>query len=349
MGILGLIFGFNQSENNTGIKYFDFQPSLTDTVNVESEYISFLKLVTENFGLGKIKDFEINYTNGLTIYSEPSDDMRIIIKTDSGDYVHRFYDYIKPHFANFLNLYYKNYNPISESINRYLIENGSNNFVSIRSTQPVDSSLLNLRVYFSKRGETLDGEEVSLWDNYPVKNTIKNALDRFDLYQRAGLLDMLDTNEINNGIKLIKEYNFINSQDVLWCFKNLIVPCSPRESGGYKSELESFFKITHEKLRFTNYKEESNNGKTDISFMLNDIPFEIKNLPTEFSLRFIKELNKVLQKIYNTSFFVWTWDRNPWEQQCFIYLDIDTFIKSKQILTDIRELDDRIIEFYDEN
>ena len=181
---------------------------------------------------------------------------------------------------------------------------------------------------------------------FGIKTDRVDGTTRVKAYEEMGVFDNLDEATIKRGKELSAEYNLVSSQDVLWYFRYLITACCPRESSGNKSELEAFLKITNNKLTLTSFEEATNDGSISIRCKINGKPFIVNNLPTFFSLRLIYELNIFLAENFGSSFYIFQWDRNPWEQQTFIYFTKERLEKLDSP-KEFNELYGEIVDFYE--
>ena len=335
-------------------KSFIYSVPTIENGNEIEVYINFLEKVNEKFHLLTSPSFKVSYAYGMSIYYTEEEDLKTELSIGEKNYATQFHHYIKPANQNFLAEGFKNLKVISSIFNRYFIEQDDSRRIIVTDMSGASSNEKKLNISLSTNpNAAVLGEQINFYSNHPIQQKIAKMEEQLDSYKECKLFDLLSENTRNIGTQLAKNYS-LSHGSVLWCFKNLIVPSCPRESGGYEQELKSFLNITQGQITYSDYSEvkaDFGNNLITVKCLLNGEPFEVTGLKEQFSFKFIVELNRYLSMKYNTSFYVWAWENNPWEQQTFIYLNNDTFKEFVQPnkRREFNELGGYIVEFYDEN
>ena len=335
-------------------KSFIYSVPAIENGNEFEVYSNFLERVNEEFHLFINPSFKVSHAFGMGIYYTETEDLKTELSADGKSYVTQFSQYIKQANQNYSKDCFKNLKVISSIFNRYFVEQGSPARIIVTDMSDASSNEKKLNISLSNNANAaVLGEKINFYSNHPIEEKVAKVEEQLASYQSCKLFDLLSEDTRNIGIELAKNYNEPHGS-VLWCFKNLIVPSCPRESSGYEWELKSFLNITHGQITYSDYSEvkaDFGNNLVTVKCLLNGEPFEATGLKEEFSFKFIVELNRHLKEKYNTTFYVWAWENNPWEQQTFIYLNCDTFKESVQPKKrrEFTELGGYIVEFYDEN
>lgn len=326
-------------------------PSFTENLNPFVEYKKFLECINLEFHIVDNCNWEIKHEAGLSIYNRKSLDIVVRLITNSQTYVIRFDQYQKLEYYSSWESFYKNFMLIADIYNRFLLENNIKKRIAVKKQKSINSNDVVIEIHFSEHSYSVVGEDIYFCDYQTADLKVSEIKQTISQYKRKGIFNLISTKTEERGNQLAIEYPRFYPTDLLWSYQNLIISSCPRESSGYESELKSFLYGTNNTVTYSNFRETNQNGKKQISFLINGKPFKVSNLPEYFSFRFIKALNEYLGREYNTSFYIWNWERNPWEQRTFIYLETTTFNKYYQQnkkLNELEELSDDTIVFYDQ-
>ena len=337
-------------------KSFIYTVPTIDSENEKEIYIEFLKKVNEEFQITNNPEFKIDFTDGLEIYSTETQDILIELTANGKQYSTQYSNYIKStHGGSNVEVKYKNLKVISGVYNRYFVENDDSRRIIVTDMTSKDQESerkLNVSISSNRNAGVL-GSPINFYGNRVIKQKVSEVVDLVESYDSSKIFDLLPEPVRIKGKQLAKNYS-LNGQENLWCFKNLIVPCCPRESSGYESELKIFLNVTHGTITYSDYSEtqaDFGNNLITVKCLLNGAPFEVSGLKQEFSFQFIVALNEHLKSNHNTCFYIWNYENNPWEQQTLIYLNVDTYknfvYPNKR--KEFKELGGYIVEFYDEN
>jgi len=336
-------------------KSFIYTVPTIDSENERKVFIEFLNKINEEFQITNNPEFNIDYTVGLEIYSRETQDILIELSSNGKKYTVQYPNYIKSTHPSFSEVVYKNLKVISGVYNRYFVENDDTRRIIVTDMSSKDQESekkLNVSISTNPNAGVL-GSPINFYGNHVIKKKVSEVIDLVENYHSCKVFDLLPEAVLNKGKQLTKNYSW-NGQENLWCFKNLIVPCCPRESSGYESELQNFLKVTHGVITYADYSEvqaDFGNNLVTVKCLLNGESFEVSGLKQEFSFQFIVALNEHLKEKHNTCFYIWNYENNPWEQQTLIYLNVDTYknfvYPNKR--REFKELGSYIVEFYDEN
>jgi len=313
-------------------------------------YSSIVEKVISHFNLPNIASHQVTYGHIFEEYYWKKEALDTTLQTiDKKKFFVGTPDFIKP--DNPAISFHKNLPFVIEVFNKYFLEEKlDKKFVIYEAGQDLEVHQLNI-------AEEVDDERLLKTDNsdffspafdrQTILNTIKKYADK-EFFWR------LSNEAIEQGKNLAISANPAYLQDVLWQFEHLIVDCCPRESGeNYEGVLNSFMKATHGELKISDFEKEMlDDYRCSISFKINDQEFETSEpLPRLFSLGSIHQINAFLSEEFGRSFYLWEWERNPWEQKTFIYLKNSTYDKylSSMEAKEVHILDDYIVNFYDEN
>jgi len=305
-------------------------------------YSTFLGRVIEHFEITGVKKFEVTYQESFDIYYHKCKHLYTSLESIEGKEVSVAY-----HQAS---SYAKNLPLILEGLNRFCSEqNIDKKFIAYLTEE-------NVGIHELKR-EDIEKEKFLKpygWDFIPTKYSYQEIDNAVSQYEERDVFKKLPKEIIERGKQLVRRRNLTILQDVLWDFENLIISCCPRESGeAYEGVLKNFINGTHGELEITNYQKTLlDEERCSISFEVNGkkVP-TMSALPLEFSLLSIYQLNTFLSKEFGTSFYVWYWENNPWEQMTFIYLSNKTYEDyfNKSSEKEIVPFSDFMASWYDEN
>lgn len=326
---------------------FQFEPKASIPEAVAEEYLEFLWKISSEFLLSDIEDFELEFVEGLDIYNDTSHDCRITIITPEARYAYRILNFPSLDGTKFLSRYKSYYPQLADVVSRYLMETNSPLKVVAEMPKVREHELKDFKVWYTTEPEKYFNADWEDDDNPTPKFSRAEILSQLDVYAEAGLFKRLPEPTIDRGLALSLEYSLLVKQDLLWCFRYLVAPCCPRESSGYEDELESLIQISNGHLSCSQLEERDSENGTTVTATINGRRFKSTALPEEFSLKFVVELNAFLKEHFGTSFYLWNWERNPWEQVCFVYLDNTVFEKVK-LLPNFEELDLILADFYEE-
>ena len=310
-------------------------------------YEDFLQKINNNFQLLDKPIWELAFEKGFGSYYADSENLRIKLTEGEIEYKIRFHSYIKSNRPNFETSSYKNFGLIVRIYNRYFIENDRLEKLVVRK----EIGDHKVKVYLTQDIEKYH-DQLSIYGNEKIRNKVVEIKDKIEKYKTNGIFNLLSEDVELRGHQLAEESNHLFLQDILWSYKYLIIPSCPRESGGYEQELKNFLRGTSGKINYSDFKELNDGDKIKVECLINGKSFSVANLPQHFSFRFIDKLNLFLQEEYNTSFYIWNWERNPWEQRTFIYLKkhtIHEIVTNQSLGFEFTFLEEEIIDFYDEN
>ncbi len=309
-------------------------------------YTNYLKLVNQEFELMKDFDVSLSTDKGLDIYNHETDDLVATVTSSESNFKTRTNEYVKKQHRNFDESYIRNLGVLNQLFTRFLISQNRKEKVYAHLVEHENEPKI-IKTYLTTKTSGLPGKQLAYGEFFNETDAGIDALTVIAQHEQMGIFDNLDEATITRGKLLSTEYNLVNSQDVLWYFKYLITDCCPRESSGNQHELEKFVNISNNILTMTDFEEANVDGKLNVKCNINGIPFESNNLPEFFSLRLIMDLNYFLNKNFQSSFYIWNWERNPWEQQTFIYFTKEQLEKIPGNSREFHELMDEIVQFYE--
>ena len=308
-------------------------------------YANYLSQVNQEFGLLTEFDVSFSYDKGLNIYNHETEDLVVSVNSAESNFIMRTNNHITNKHRNIDEIYIRNLGVLNQLFSRYLINNGRKEKVFAHLIEPEDGPKI-IRTYLTTKTSGLEGKQLQHGEFFDMIIDNKSVEDILEKYEKMGVFDNLDEATITRGRELSTQYNLVNAQDVLWYFRYLIADCCPRESSGNQRELEKFVKITNNKLTLSDFEETNVDGKLNVTCKINGETFTSNSLPEFFSLRLIYDLNQFLLENFGSCFYIFQWERNPWEQQTFIYFTKEQLEKIG-MSRDFGELVGEIVDFYE--
>ena len=349
MNFLNKFFKTNTKKDISSYKSNRFIYPIEDaqTRNALDIYETFLLSIKETFEFHEITNFELYFDTGLDTYYHQVDELVVIIKTNELKVPYRTRSFYSRNENDFSTNYCATLTDIVEVYNRYLADTKGQGVITTKLDEKKDIvvSYVPLNKVEDRPVEEA-GSDLSIV-RYKTSH-LENLVSR---YERSGVFHFLDSEVIAKGHSLAKSYSFNMPNDFPWCYKDLVKASCPRESSGYESEIDEFFKITHNHLTYSDYTEISSDDGSQVKVRFkinNDDFFDSSPLPEEFSFRIIIELNEYLEQKYNTAFYQWVWERNPWEQCTFIYVSLE-YKKEIESINQLVPVYLELAEFYEEN
>lgn len=301
--------------------------------NAQKEYLKFLHLIAKVIKLTDDVSFTIEKDQGLSTYYFDEEDLKVTMKLHDELFIARSFDDFKYEISSGRASY--NFKILIQVFNKYFQAKNTGQVCFINLDDENQFEIIII--------EQVLEEEVNTSLDIPIAEFFDP--DEVDNYKQKGLFRYLDEKTVERGIQLSKEYLYPSRYGFMWSFKDLVVAITPRESNGYESEVNKLFEATHNHFNWSDIQVVHSDERYHIDFKIEGEQYSIKNLPEFVSFRLVDGLNKILSEKFQTSFYLWNWEDNPWEQQVFVYMHHDT---ANRLLYELcNELTGEVIDFYD--